>query len=180
MKLLRHLGCLCWLCGALAAFSLPGYAAPTTRLEAAFSPGEAGEALVLKAIGNARHTLWMAAYAFTSKPVAQALLTAKKRGVEVLVVADASQLKDPYSVIGWLAARGIAVRIDHKHAIQHNKYLVIDNATIQTGSYNYTSSAKLRNGENVLVIWHAPPDIVSGYARDFRKHWGHAQKYRRR
>jgi phosphatidylserine/phosphatidylglycerophosphate/cardiolipin synthase-like enzyme len=179
LRSFAFVACLLGLGGFLTLPPAAQAGAPP-RLEAAFSPGNAGEALVLKAIASARHSIFMAAYAFTSKPIAQALANAKKRGVTVQVVVDAGEAGERYSSVPWLAARGIPVRIDHKHAIQHNKYFVVDNATIETGSYNYTSSAKQRNAENVLVIWHAPPDIAAAYARDFKKHWGHSLPYRRK
>ncbi len=56
----------------------------------------------------------------------------------------------------------------------HNKYIVADGRTLQTGSYNYTSSARDRNAENVLVIWDKP-DLAKRYQQDWMKHWNHAQ-----
>src|SRR5208337_1708583 len=47
---------------------------------------------------------------------------------------------------------GIGVRIDAKHAIAHNKIMVIDGQTVITGSFNFTKAAEEANAENLLVI----------------------------
>jgi len=48
----------------------------------------------------------------------------------------------------------------------HDKYLVVDGVTVQTGSFNYTDSAARRNSENVVVLWNYP-----NVAKDFLVHW---------
>ena len=50
--------------------------------------------------------------------------------------------------VGDAAAR----KIDAQHAIAHNKVMVIDGATVITGSFNFTKRAENANAENLLVI----------------------------
>jgi phosphatidylserine/phosphatidylglycerophosphate/cardiolipin synthase-like enzyme len=57
-------------------------------IEVAFSPSEGSEPLVIKVIDSARRELRVLSYSFTSAPVTAALLRAKKRGVDVRLVAD--------------------------------------------------------------------------------------------
>jgi phosphatidylserine/phosphatidylglycerophosphate/cardiolipin synthase-like enzyme len=57
-------------------------------IEVAFSPNEGGEALVVKVIDSAKTELRVLSYSFTSAPVTSALLRAKKRGIDVRLVAD--------------------------------------------------------------------------------------------
>src|SRR5438093_2486643 len=57
-------------------------------IEVAFSPNEGSEALVVKVIDSAKTELRVLSYSFTSAPVTSALLRAKKRGVDVRLVAD--------------------------------------------------------------------------------------------
>ena len=65
------------------------YQVPATgTVEVAFSPDEGSENLVLKVIGSAHREIRMLSYSFTSAPVARALLDAKKRGVDIKIVAD--------------------------------------------------------------------------------------------
>ena len=55
-----------------------------------------------------------------------------------------------------LIKAGIEVRIRHKDGDQYSKYLIIDDAIVVTGSYNFTARADERNSENVVVIRNAP------------------------
>src|SRR2546427_3217325 len=52
-------------------------------VEVAFSPNEGAEALVVKVINSAQREIRVLSYSFTSAPVTQALLSAKKRGVDI-------------------------------------------------------------------------------------------------
>ena len=147
-----------WPFIVVAAFAgmlggVPVRAAQDARpgIEVAFNPGHA-EALVVRAINSARRSIDVAAYSFTSRPNASALLAARARGVGVRIVADRSQRTARYTSVRYLAGQGIPVRIDDRYAIMHNKFMVIHGAMVQTGNFNYTRSAQLRNAENVIVI----------------------------
>lgn len=160
----------------VASVSLPGtesaaQLAPgrTPTLTAAFTPGQALP-LVLDTIRNAESTILVAAYSFTSKPVATALRDASRRGIQVFVLADAQEAGKIYSAVRFLANERVPVRLNSRYAIQHNKFIVIDGSTVQTGSFNYTSSAGERNAENVLVIRDAPT-IAAQYTAEWRRLW---------
>src|SRR2546430_13072224 len=98
----------------------------------------------------------MQAYSFTSAPIAKALVEAHKRGVKVLAVLDTSNETQKYSAATFLVNAGIQTLIDDQHAIAHNKVMVIDSATILTGSFNFTKAAEAKNAENLLVLTEAP------------------------
>lgn len=151
----------------------------TPSIEVGFSPGNSAEALILKAIGAAHSSIRVLAYSFTSKPIAQAILAAHKRGVDVQVVVDKSQRTEKYTSATFLANMGILVRIDSQHAIQHNKILVIDRQHVETGSFNYSAAAAQRNSENVLVIWNNP-HLAKMYLANWEEHWRHSDEYRAR
>lgn len=135
-------------------------------IEVAFSPDMGATDLVVKAISEAHKTIRVAAYSFTSRPIAQALLDAHKRGIDVQVVVDKSQAKARYTSATFLANVGIPTRIDYKYAIMHNKFMVIDDANVETGSFNYTKAAEEKNAENVMVLRNDP--VV---AKQYRDEW---------
>lgn len=146
--------------------------------EVAFSPHGGGADLILRVIASASREIRVAAYSFTSRPIGRALVAAHKAGVDVKVVADHSQIgKSTHSVIDDLAAAGVGVSIDTLHAIQHNKYMIVDGKTVQTGSFNYTASAESRNSENVLVFWDSP-QLAETYAKDWLRLWNGAARYK--
>jgi phosphatidylserine/phosphatidylglycerophosphate/cardiolipin synthase-like enzyme len=99
--------------------------------------------------------------------IAAALMAAKRRGVDVRAVLDKSQRTERYSGATFLADAGIPVVIDELPAIAHNKVLVIDDATIITGSFNFTRAAQERNAENVFVV-HGDREIARRYAENWR------------
>jgi len=140
-----------------------------------FSPkGGATEACVAE-INAAKHSIYVQAYSFTSKPIAAALVAAKKRGVQVSVILDRSQKTANYSEADFLAHAGISTAIDSKHAIAHNKLMVIDAETVITGSFNFTSAAESRNAENLLVLRDAA--LADRYLQNWLLHQGHSESY---
>lgn len=125
---------------------------------------------ILSTIHQAQHSIDVAAYNFTSRPVAEALRTASRRGVVVRIVADEKDNGGKYSAITWMHRQGLSVRLNGQYAIQHNKFMVIDGVTTQTGSANYTSSAEKRNAENVIVV-HNHPATAYAYQQEFNRLW---------
>ncbi|SDF74508.1 PLD-like domain-containing protein [Bradyrhizobium brasilense] len=129
-----------------------GEAGPSVRagtVEIAFAPRPSDSALhlVLKVIDSAEATLLVAAYELSSKPVSDALINAAKRGVAVFVVADQKQNGSARGKLEELAAAGVQVRTDGLYPAMHNKFVVADQRTVETGSFNYSHSAQRRNAE---------------------------------
>lgn len=150
----------------------------SAQTDFAFSPDQGAEELVIKAISSAKHSIRLAAYSFTSVPVVKALINAKKRGVDVQCVLDKSNIKSKSgtSAANLLVNAGIATRTDSQHAIQHNKFIVIDGVHLQTGSFNYSAAAAHRNAENVIVIWNNST-LAKGYMMNWGNHWDHSDDY---
>lgn len=161
-------------------FSLPvSYAADSHKptYEVAFSPRQGATELIIKAISEAKHSIKLAAYSFTSKPIAEALIGAHKRGVKVQAVLDKSNLTGKYSSATFLHNMGMPTRINSKYAIMHNKFMIIDETNVQLGSFNYTKAAEERNAENVLYIRNNP-DLAKAYSNNWQKLWDESTDYR--
>lgn len=103
---------------------------------------------------------------------------AKRRGVDVEVVLDESNETDKYSAATFTFNQNIPTYIDGKHAIAHNKIMIVDASTIITGSFNFTNAAETRNAENLLIIKNAP-DIVGQYEENYEAHKAHSHAYGR-
>jgi phosphatidylserine/phosphatidylglycerophosphate/cardiolipin synthase-like enzyme len=80
---LEVLKCKTWVAAVVAAFLLIGAPAHATSAEVAFSPNRGAMDLVIRTIASAKSNIRIAAYGFTSKPIALALLQAHKRGVDL-------------------------------------------------------------------------------------------------
>ena len=94
-------------------------------------------------------------------------------------VLDKSQETEKYSSATFVANAGIPVFIDDKHRIAHNKIILIDEATIITGSFNFTKAAEENNAENLLVI-EGKPKLMAAYQKNFREHKEHSHEYERK
>src|SRR5438067_6267294 len=107
-----------------------------------FSPKGGCADRVVREIGWARREVLVLAYSFSSKPIAEALIAAHRRGVRVEVVLDHSNEREEYSDLKLLHEAGVAVSVDPHHAIAHNKVMLIDGRTVITGSFNFTHQAE--------------------------------------
>jgi len=152
-------------------------AGPSIRLY--FSPNGGGTEAIVSEIGRARTEVLVQAYSFTSTPIAKALMDARKRGVKITVILDKSQKTARYSSADFLRNSGIATYIDGKHAIAHNKIMIIDRECVITGSFNFTKAAEEMNAENILVI-RGNPDLTAKYIGNFDWHLKHSESYRGR
>lgn len=111
-------------------------------------------------------------------PIAKALLSAFKRGVKIEVILDKSQRTAKYSSATFLANVRIPTFIDDKHAIAHNKIMIIDAMTVITGSFNFTKAAEERNAENLLVL--RSKELAKLYMINWTKHREHSEPYEAR
>nr|WP_199065167.1 phospholipase D family protein [Chromobacterium sp. ASV5] len=141
--------------------------------EVGFSPKGGSLALVLQGIDGAKSSILVAAYSFTSKPIAESLLNAHKRGVKVQVVADEKSNRKGYSAAQFLANQGVPVRLNGNYAIFHHKFMVIDGQHVETGSFNYSAVAANRNAENVLLLRNVKP-LAAQYAEEWARLWAEA------
>lgn len=148
------------------------------KVEFGFSPDAGAEALVLKTIDLAQHTIRLIGYSFTSKPIVQALVRAHRRGVDVKCVLDKSNTRNNSSraALNLLVNSGIETRIDSMHAITHDKFQIIDNKTVETGSFNYSAAAAHSNAENVIVIWNNQI-VAHGYTENWTAHYSHSEPW---
>ncbi|SHM17341.1 PLD-like domain-containing protein [Nitrosospira sp. Nsp11] len=161
----------------------PPIALPASgTVQAAFTPGDDAGKLIADAIDTAHHQVLVQTFSFTHRKIADALIAAKRRGVEVKVIADKDQThRIPTSLISKIAGEGVPVFTDSDHTSAHNKVIVIDadspDATLITGSFNFTHAAQYRNAENVLLI-RGNAALTDLYLQNWHRHYKHSQPYR--
>lgn len=168
--------------GSLSAQSPPAppIAAQGT-IQAAFTPWDDAEGMILGAIAGARKQILVQAYSFTSRKLANALVAARQRGIDVQLLADREQtFSGDNSRIPELVAAGIPVALEVRYQSAHNKTMIIDPGTpdpvVITGSYNWTYAAQNRNAENALVFRHHP-ELARRYLENWRRHAQDALPY---
>jgi phosphatidylserine/phosphatidylglycerophosphate/cardiolipin synthase-like enzyme len=129
---------------------------------------------LIEYIDDTQRTIHIAAFEFNLTPVAEALIAAHKRGVEVHWVTDdehgiEADEEDDRGQFAMLEKAGIEVRDDGRSALMHNKFWIFDNQTVWTGSTNITVNGNFRNNNNVLVI--DSPQVAAIYEREFAEMW---------
>ena len=165
------------LCNCRTADQSQGVLPQTGKpVEVFFSPRGGCTEAVVHELNGARASIFIQAYSFTSAPIAKAIIDAAKRGVKVEAVLDRSNRTDKYSAATFLRNQACDVRIDAKHAIAHNKIMIIDERVVLTGSFNFTKQAEDSNAENLLVF-RGNPDLVAKYLANFRLHQAHSEPY---
>ncbi|KGT94752.1 hypothetical protein NG99_07100 [Erwinia typographi] len=171
----RHLPLL--LSGLILLCPLTVPAAPGVSV--GFSPEGTAQTLVLNVIDSATQQIRLAGYSFTAPDIVQALIRAKARGVDVKVVLDekGNRSKTSLAAMNLLVSNGIPVRTNGRYAILHDKTLITDGRTVETGSFNFTRSAEQRNSENALVI-RDMPELAERYLAHWQSRWDGGDDYR--
>jgi phosphatidylserine/phosphatidylglycerophosphate/cardiolipin synthase-like enzyme len=132
------------------------------------------EGRLIEKINGAQKSIHIASFEFDLTPVAQALIAAKQRGVDVRWVTDnESGLEadaDPdRGQFAMLQKAGIEVKADTRSALMHNKFWLFDGETTWTGSTNITVSGIFQQNNNAIVI-HSP-EVTAIYEREFEEMW---------
>ena len=163
---------------ALAGTEIPAVG----HIEVAFSPNQGSEELIVKVIDSSHTEVRVLAYSFTSAPITQALLRAKKRGVQVMLVVDQkSNVNEEksgkaQSALSALAYAGCEVRTISAYPIHHDKTIIVDKETVETGSYNFSQAAAHRNSENVIVNW-KNPKLAQIYLEHFERNYKQSRAF---
>ena len=155
--------------------------AERAEVQAAFTPGDNIAAMIVERVRGAQSSIRMQAYLFTDRRIANALLAALRRGVRVEIVADGTQEETggaPY--LPALRRAGAKVWLTASAGAAHNKVLIVDGdrlqATVITGSYNYTRAANARNAENIVVI-SGSPGLARRFVDNFDYHRAQARPW---
>jgi len=139
------------------------------KTEVYFSLYDNPQKEIIKNINQAEAFINIAMYIFTDKEITLPLIKARERGVKVRLYLDKEQVDYKYSQSRFLVQKGIKTRVSSNNYIMHNKFAIIDNRILLTGSYNWTFSANNRNDENLMVI--DDPEIIEIFQNQFVNLW---------
>lgn len=120
---------------------------------------------LVDAIDAARLSIDVAAYSLSLNSVRFALINAHKRGVNVRVVMESTNMdrSDPQALI----EAGIPVVGDNMDGLMHNKFIVIDKSELWLGSMNFTDSGAYDDNNNLMRI-HSTK-IAENYLVEFKE-----------
>ncbi|MGA9397084.1 MAG: phospholipase D-like domain-containing protein [Anaerolineaceae bacterium] len=137
-------------------------------------PGEAGTGLAIESalddsIDSANDNIDLAIYSFSLPTIADALIAAHIRGVDVSMVMEADNM-DSYQVKRLLAA-GIPIQPDNSDGLMHDKFVVIDNHEVWVGSMNLTITSAQEDANNLIRF--ESKELVADYMVEFDAMYDH-------
>lgn len=138
-----------------------------------FSPDDRISPRLVRMISEARSSVELLAYSFTSDPLAKALQARAAAGLLVRGVFDKDMARNNTgSDFLALKQAGLDVRLDGNAGLMHHKVIIIDRAVVIFGSYNFTASADRRNDENIVVIHDA--QVAQQFLAEFERIYAQA------
>ena len=134
-----------------------------------FSPDDGIDDMIESLIQAANNSVYMLAYSFASRDIAERLRAADDDGLDVIVICeDSKAYTDGGGQCGPLSEAGVQVYVDgYPDNLMHEKVIILDDSVVIAGSYNFTRSADKRNDEQVLVI--QSKDIAKLFLAEFDK-----------
>ena len=132
------------------------------------------EGRLIEKINAAQTSIHIASFEFDLTPVAEALIAAKQRGVDVRWVTDdehglEADVEPGHGQFAMLQDAGIEVRADTRSALMHNKFWLFDGQIVWTGSTNITENGIFDQDNNTVVI--QSPELAAIYEREFQEMW---------
>ena len=129
---------------------------------------------LVEKINAAQTSIHIASFEFDLTPVAEALIAAWQRGVDVRWVTDdehglESDEEPGHGQFAMLQEAGIEVRSDTRSALMHNKFWIFDGQIVWTGSTNITENGIFKQDNNVIVI--QSPELAAIYEMEFQEMW---------
>ena len=139
----------------------------TFRCEVCFSPDEDCKAELLSWLSRANTSIHVMIYSFTLDDIANALVYAYHRGVDVKVIMEKQQATDK-SEYENLKKAGVPIKLDSNPEYMHHKVAVIDRKIVVTGSFNWSEHAQ-KNNENMIILM--DHQVAWEYEREFEAIW---------
>lgn len=130
----------------------PTHSSQSDMAEYCFSPGGNCADVVIRWIQRATDSIHVLMYSFTPNEVADAVISAKNRGVDVKIVMERDNINAAGGEYSRLKSAGVDIRVDSNPNLMHDKIAIIDGHFILTGSFNWTASAETHNNENLVVL----------------------------
>lgn len=140
--------------------------------EVYFSPDGGIQSQLIRRINASKTKIDIAVYSFTNGDIAQALVEARKRGVQIRVLRDLRQTADKRDEDAFLIRNGISVRVlsgKPPHGIMHDKFAIFDGNVVETGSFNWTVNGEKYSHENALFF--DDPTLITAFEHEFSKLW---------
>jgi phosphatidylserine/phosphatidylglycerophosphate/cardiolipin synthase-like enzyme len=125
----RYLLVVCFSVGCVVP------ATESATIEVYYAPEDLPGDKLVSIYDGARHYIFVAVYGITFPPAVKALVSAKKRGVDVRVITDRERVNDPkqHTALNTLHLAGIPIRVNQHDGLMHLKQMVVDDLINTSG-----------------------------------------------
>lgn len=123
-------------------------------------------------LSKSQRRVWLAGYSLTSPKLAQAVVQAKVRGLDVQVLLDSSTAAEKGGTAPLLHKNGVTVWVYPKGASMQHRFVICDEARIGFGSVDFTKAAiggMSKNRAENFNLFVGVPELVKKYAMEFER-----------
>ena len=166
------------LCLTVLMLTVPVGAGWSMTVEVYYAPDDAPLDRLVTLYGHAKRYLYVAVYGLTSPRAVEAMVAAKKRGVDVRLITDRQRTEDmkQRTALHTLHLAGIPIQVNEYDGLMHLKQVVVDDEVNTSGSMNHTTSGNHYNDERLDVI--TDPAITVKARERFLAMWNDHNRYR--
>lgn len=170
-----------WLmgCAVLLAVTSAFAAEPIVNYQVLFSPDDKVAEELITLIDKENKSIRAAVYCLMHRGIANALTRAHERGVDVEVIVDPYSVKAKSPVkkmqlpifvwdppVAEKTSKG-GKKIKSRKSLMHDKFCVLGDSRVWTGSFNFTLEGTRSNRENVIVLESA--EVAGQYLEEFER-----------
>ena len=136
------------------AMLLTAQAVSSATIEVLYAPTDAPLDRLVTLYQHAKRYIYVSVYGLTSPRAVEALVAAKKRGVDVRMLTDHERTQEmkQHTALQTLRLAGIPIRVNQHDGLMHIKQVVIDDEINTSGSMNHTTSGNSYNDERMDII----------------------------
>jgi len=121
---------------------------------------------ILSALDAARVSIKIVMAWFTNDVLFQKLVEKSSQGIDVQLAIYDDGVNKKYGIAVAILPHKLLKR-GKRGGLMHDKFCVIDNQVVITGSYNWTNNAEFRNDENVTI--ERDPEQATRFSEEFRR-----------
>ncbi len=173
-----------WILAALLATAplMAKEKEPISNYQVLFSPQDHLADELISMIDKERKSVKVAVYCLTHRGIVKALTQAQERGVSIEVIVDPYSLraksvlkqihKAPFPVFVWNPESQFkqlknGKKIKKRQPLMHDKFCILGDDRVWTGSFNFTLEANSVHQENALVVENTT--LASSYLTEFER-----------
>lgn len=124
---------------------------------------------IITLINNSKNYIYIPMFYLTDDKLIESLISAKKKGVDVRIILDATCATGYFTKHKYIREHGIPLKVENWGGKLHSKSAIIDDEYAVIGSMNWTKQGGNKNDENLVIIKNS--DIAKSYKKLFLYQW---------